>query len=75
MNERELELIVTDDLVEELARRFDVFVVGGIQAGVRGDEYHTLRHCTGNFHTCAGLAADLGQLALGHLRDAEQEHD
>lgn len=49
-----------EDILEELARRFDYAVVGAISiTDETGDEYEAYRWRHGNTFTCQGIAADL----------------
>ena len=57
-----LELIPTITLIDELQKRFDHFVVHGIQARPTADNPHCQNSAWrfgGNAHTCIGLAYDI----------------
>ncbi len=52
----ELGIIPTEDLIQELGKRFEHWVFAGIQTGYEGhDKARTKRHFDGNMATCAGL--------------------
>ena len=66
MTPYELQLVPTHELIQELMRRYDHAVFGGIQ--VRTDQNIRSRRQKGDYHLCAGLAMSLATLSL-ELRD------
>ena len=74
----DLELVSTDDLLEELLSRVDHGIFSALQTGTHGGNNHTyIGRWTGNTHTCIGLGADLNRRMLDDIRsrstDAEPE--
>ena len=72
----DLELVSTDDLLDELIARMGHCVFAGLQAGTHGGDNHTYwGRWDGNSHTCVGLAMDLNQSILDELRSRKSEED
>ena len=70
----DLELVPTDDLLEELLRRVDHGIFSGLQTGTHGGDNHTyIGRWTGNTHTCIGLGADLNRAMLDEIRTRTSE--
>jgi hypothetical protein len=68
----DLELVPTEDLINELLTRHDHAVFAGLFTPVDGTVQIRLRW-KGNTHTCVGLATDVGDAALeGFYSEAEQ---
>ena len=72
----DLELVSTDDLIDEVFRRADHGIIGLLQVGTHGDESFTCwRRWKGNSHTCMGLATDATGAIMASLRDCEEPDD
>jgi len=72
----DLELVATDDLIDEVLRRVDHGIVGLLQAGTHGEDTFTcLRRWTGNSHACMGLATDTNYAIMTFLRECEEPDD
>ena len=69
-----IELIHTDDLIEELLKRHDHAVFMGIK--VRGnkdeDDIRSVRRWIGNTYTCSGLCSSLNRAILNDYGDREE---
>lgn len=59
----DLSLVPSDELFEELAKRFDVWIFSGLQIIDSKLKIATSRKWRGNSATCAGLASQL-QIAI-----------
>jgi hypothetical protein len=65
----DLELVPTDDLVEELVNRCDHLALEMMRVNERGEETHLyIRRWAGNSHTCIGLCWDLASKITEDLR-------
>jgi len=57
---QDLTLVSLDDLLEEINKRFDIWVFSGMQLrGRESQEIVTMRKWRGNSATCVGLASQL----------------
>jgi len=63
MCQQSLELVATDDLLDELLHRFDHAVFGGLQAK-HADEQLITRRWFGSHFTCVGLAQSVAWVAM-----------
>lgn len=68
----ELSLIDSDDLIEELFRRFDHAIFGGIKTFALQSN-QVLRHFDGNHHTCVGLAIDVIDMIRRDIREEQSD--
>jgi hypothetical protein len=72
IQENPLDLVSTDDLIEELSKRFDHFVMHGLQAGLEGGNAVKFRRTLkGNPYTCVGLCELLKSLAVAQTLSLE----
>lgn len=56
----DLALVSIDDLMEELNKRFDIWIFSGMQLRDNAEQkIFTMRKWRGNSATCAGLASQL----------------
>ena len=69
----ELGLIATDYLIDELFKRFEHSVFGGLQIGVGdGTQQQIIRKWIGNTTTCAGLSFSLAHAIMDtHFEQSE----
>ena len=51
----DINLIPTDDLIDELAARFDAFIMMGLRSKYKGDNSRTINRLTGEHATLLGL--------------------
>ena len=71
-----MELVGTDELMEELLRRCDHGVVGMTRCGDPGPkDTSVFRKWKGNSHTCAGLAFDVAEEALAASKREARPYD
>lgn len=59
MRDKDLSLVSMDDLINEINKRFDVWIFSGMQIRDRDTKIATLRKWRGNSATCSGLASQL----------------
>lgn len=60
MEKIDLSLIPLEDILEEVNRRYDMWIFSGIQLRSRAaNEIFTIRKWRGNSATCAGLASQM----------------
>jgi len=67
----DIETIETDDLVEELGRRFEISVFIGKRPTAEGRTFTRFRS-VGDGHACIGLALDAASRLLGILHRYER---
>lgn len=68
-----LELITTDDLIDELTRRHEHTVFIGTKR-IRKNKYETIRYFNGNHHVLLGLCAEVSNAVLIDLEDDFQDY-
>jgi hypothetical protein len=59
----DIELVTTDEIFEELCRRFNHCIFCGLNER-SDDEVMIVRKISGNSHTCAGLAYEAAHFAI-----------
>ena len=69
----DLDLVSTDDLLDQLAVRFDVMIFAGVKT-FDGERQQVQRRSTGDWWTQMGLAFDFATRVRDQL-DAEQVDD
>lgn len=70
MSDLDLELVPTDDLVQELANRTDHGLICLFREGELGPEHHSvIRHWWGIHHLAIGLAQEMKYIILEDLQD------
>lgn len=72
MRDEPLDLVPTDDLLDELARRFDTMIFAGVRS-LDGHRDHRTRHGTGEWLRQMGLACDYALYARETMAQAEAE--
>lgn len=70
----DLELVSTDDLLDEIMKRFDhVVFIGRKDGAEEPNVYH--RRWAGDYHTCIGLSHDMQDRILSDLIEIEEDED
>jgi len=59
---KDIELIPTDDLIQELQKRFEAIIIHGTRENKNKDVY--TQHWKGNYSTCLGLCEIMKELIL-----------